>query len=353
MISSYAGITGIGPKLRKLKRLVTRTVFVALKIACEPFLVVTRPPIVIFDDIRGHRYPTYLLTAFIECGGIVLSARDLHRAWSAMRLRFFWTRVRLTTSSLVSNRVYFLTGRSNSKIRDEILLDENYFHTLNPSQDYKVPYFAHPTFYSQKIYLKCRRMRENSRTTRLFFAGTLSEAAYSTEFRFPILNRAKILSYVLQNFAVADSFGTSYDKDIVFITTDNTEDRIDKYSLDMKSYIEATSRADFFLCPPGFRIPHSHNLIEAMSVGTVPILNYIQFVHPPLKSGVNCLAFDTLEELGEIIERVLNMREEEISLLRAGVIEYYDKYIDPAAAGREMMVRLPGLKRLIVNAERA
>ena len=111
------------------------------------------------------------------------------------------------------------------------------------------------------------------------------------------------------------------------------------------------SRSDFAICPPGWLMPHSHNLIEAMSVGTIPITNYHAYMRPSLTPDGNCLAFSTREELEEVIDFALRMPPAEIERLRAGVISYYEEYIEPERFGKKLMARLPSISELMVNDE--
>jgi hypothetical protein len=109
------------------------------------------------------------------------------------------------------------------------------------------------------------------------------------------------------------------------------------------------SGSNFAICPPGWLIPHSHNLVEAMSVGTIPITNYHSYVRPSLTPGSNCLGFSTLEELERVIDFALCMPLAEIQRLREGVI--YEEYIEPKSFGKKLMECLSSISELMVNDE--
>jgi hypothetical protein len=98
-------------------------------------------------------------------------------------------------------------------------------------------------------------------------------------------------------------------------------------------------------------MPHSHNLIEAMSVGTIPIKNYHSYMRPSLTPDGNCLAFSTLEEIETVIDRALRMPAVEVRRLREGVISYYEEYIEPENFGKTLMKCLPSISELVVNDE--
>lgn len=99
--------------------------------------------------------------------------------------------------------------------------------------------------------------------------------------------------------------------------------------IDFADWLPTLSRADFFLSPPGIVMPMCHNIIEAMAVGTIPITNYPEWLDPPLRPGLDCLAFDDLDDLYAVLRRALSMAAEEIAAMRARVIDYYEQYLRP------------------------
>jgi len=50
-------------------------------------------------------------------------------------------------------------------------------------------------------------------------------------------------------------------------------------------WLEVLSAFDCFIATPGYCMPHAHNLMEAVAVGTVPILQYHRHLHPPTGPG--------------------------------------------------------------------
>lgn len=178
-------------------------------------------------------------------------------------------------------------------------------------------------------------------------------SSYSEHFKFPILTRGEILERVTSRFApdITTDADTSGPKSILIVSTSDTRDIVSKHKFAIADYVDALSRADFFICPPGWLMPHSHNLIEAMSVGTIPVTNYADYMRPPLTPDVNCLAFSTLDELEVVIGRALNMQPQEIATLRSGVISYYDEYLDPVSFGRKLMAVKSTVSGIVVNDE--
>ena len=70
-----------------------------------------------------------------------------------------------------------------------------------------------------------------------------------------------------------------------------------------------------------------HNVIEAMSVGTIPILEYGDRFHPALTDDVNAICFRGSLGLVEAINRIDSLSAEKIRQLRQTVIAYFDKHL--------------------------
>lgn len=111
-------------------------------------------------------------------------------------------------------------------------------------------------------------------------------------------------------------------------------------------WLDALSKADFFLACPGVGMPLCHNLIESIAAGAVPILQYAAYLSPPLQDGVNCLTFSDAKGLRDVIRRALNMDPGEIRSMRRNVRAYYDEFLAP---GRFTKRLLNGPDTLLLN----
>ncbi len=94
-------------------------------------------------------------------------------------------------------------------------------------------------------------------------------------------------------------------------------------------WLRVLSSFDFFIATPGVSMPHSHNMIEAMSVGTVPVTQYGRYLHPPLTIARDCMAFTDLDDLDGILEQLMIMEPAMIDRLRTGVAAYFAANVDP------------------------
>ena len=83
-------------------------------------------------------------------------------------------------------------------------------------------------------------------------------------------------------------------------------------------------------------MPLSHNLVEAMSVGCIPLTQYGDFFDPPLRDGVDCIAHGGTD----IVDRaraVLAMDDARVETLRRNVIAYYERYLSVDAFIRRVL----------------
>jgi hypothetical protein len=74
-----------------------------------------------------------------------------------------------------------------------------------------------------------------------------------------------------------------------------------------------------------------------MAVGTIPILNYAEYVYPRLVDGDTCLTFQTLEELVAKVRDALDMDERHLEAMHAKVLDLYRSQLTPEAFGRRLI----------------
>jgi hypothetical protein len=98
-----------------------------------------------------------------------------------------------------------------------------------------------------------------------------------------------------------------------------------------EDWLNFLATSDFFIAPPGFRYPWCHNAIEAMSVGTIPILQYSNLFSPQLRHLENCLQYQSKEELENVVKLALTLGQEEISRLKQNVVHYFEDHLSPNA----------------------
>jgi Glycosyl transferases group 1 len=139
---------------------------------------------------------------------------------------------------------------------------------------------------------------------------------------------------------------------IVLSLTGNTEDNTRKHNLSQAEYIEFLATADFMIAPPGWLMPTCHNLVEAMSVGTIPITNYPNYMYPhQLQHKRTSMCFSTIDDLGETLKEALTMEGKEIRRMRGNVIDYYEEFLSPASVGNLLKRQIGVIDNIVVNDE--
>lgn len=219
------------------------------------------------------------------------------------------------------------------------------------------PYWMHPNAYRTSLADSLENWRDVPKSVKILFAGNLARDRYT--YKGPLnrdrLNRIEILQRVLARFPDRtllirdpDELKALLEKGhrhgiVVFDATDAR--------LGREEWFPVLSRCEYFLALPGVLMPMSHNMIEAMALGCVPICNYPDWFSPRLAHGKNCLAFGNDASLGQAVESALNAAPEQTARLRAGVLDYFGTrlqpraFLDPVFESRHRMVTV------YVNAE--
>ncbi|MEI8287840.1 MAG: glycosyltransferase [Verrucomicrobiota bacterium] len=235
-----------------------------------------------------------------------------------------------------------------------LFLDADYF---SPGRkEMRMPYFMHPMIYHRGWHRLAVPPAENARPIRLGFFGTRDPDFYTRDFHFPMLNREQILAAFLSGFEdliweVDGPVGEWLPKPVAVAMDVKGGDRAGKSFLTLADYLQALRRCDFFLTPPGKVMPFSHNLIEGMAAGCIPVLNYPEYLDPPLEPGVNCLAFRDVAGLNKTVESLLKMDPSEIFKMRAAVLQYYRQHLEPGQWLGNLLRKAGQNQNLLVNAE--
>lgn len=220
----------------------------------------------------------------------------------------------------------------------------------------RMPYFMHPAVYAGGFHRLAAPPPEQPRKIRIGFFGSRDRDFYGRDFHFPILNREQILESFLRDFEdriwkvdlPVDGWTA---REIAVAIDTKGGDRGDKSFLPMADYLKALRRCDFFLSPPGWCMPFSHNLIEGIAAGCIPILNYPELLNPPLEDGLNCLSFQTPQDLQQNIEKALTMPSTVVETMRRNVMAYYAEHLSPGRWLRKCLESSDQSTTIRVNAE--
>jgi hypothetical protein len=229
---------------------------------------------------------------------------------------------------------------------DESNLNPHYFEFLltqkNEQQDrFFIPITMHPIFYHRNIWNV--PIENSKRKHSIFMAGNFNGKHYgnSNEKHFNALSRTTIYGILQQKEALTvveniDTLNRILDEDVnhqcIIVNAEIYRIPVNV----LRSYL---NRFSFFLACPGVVMPYCHNIVEAMSVGCIPLIQkeYALMMHPPLTHKVNAVFFNSEDDLMETIHEIYSMNEAEIEVMSNQVKTYYNNHLTPNAVINKMI----------------
>ncbi|MGB7327479.1 MAG: hypothetical protein WBD31_21565 [Rubripirellula sp.] len=188
-----------------------------------------------------------------------------------------------------------------------------------------MPYPMHPTTLGRISPGLIGDLRKHRRWFSVLFAGNQKPRYGDDQIRqgFGLLNRIEVLDTVRQSHPqqVSERFELANRVDSIVLSDSRTD------PVSASNWMPVISSANFFLCCPGSSQPTCHHLVESMSVGTIPILQYGDRVTPRLVDGVNAICFSDRASLVDAIDRAVSMSATEIQRMRLSVAEFYDEHL--------------------------
>lgn len=215
-----------------------------------------------------------------------------------------------------------------------------------------MPYGMHPLMYQQPY---GRSDPERTTRRRVFFGGNTTPKDYQRRVlatRYGKINRVAVLDHLINQPGATEITLVASGEQLqeAFANPRLVIVRTENHPIAEEAWLEVLSQSDFFLACPGAHMPMCHNVIEAMRVGTIPLLQYPEYFHPPLESGVNCVVYRDKETLIRQTRAVLQMPPEQIIAMKKNVTDYYEQYLHPPA-WIERLAHRPGEEtKLVVNA---
>lgn len=188
-----------------------------------------------------------------------------------------------------------------------------------------VPYIMHPRNY---MIAKPDLLEKQ---VGIVMSGNFEAKIYDSDVitkNFNLLNRWQIYNQIIQHAALVSVTGIEFKEQFVkgvfldkFVVMKWQQGAIP--SEEWRHYL---SSAKFLFCAPGMTMPMCHNVIEAMSVGVVPIINYQNWLNPSLVNGKNALVYQSKESIFKVIDKALQMNDSEYRELQKNVIDFYESY---------------------------
>ena len=230
---------------------------------------------------------------------------------------------------------------STLQVEAEKIIDLNY-EARQPTADDEVamPYRMHPDNLLNGNYRNIPQARKKDRLWHLFFAGNCDPKKY---------NKPEVSQDhgVLTRVALIEQIKTYYGPDQCHIIEPDTPTSapirgfatidFDKTPVENTQWLQTLAKSHFFIAAPGVHMPMSHNVVEAMAVGTIPLLEYSDYFDPPLEHGVNCIAFSGAEGLQAALAECDALTPEELSEMHENVADYYDRYIHHKVAVKRLV----------------
>ena len=310
------------------------------------------------SDPRLERY-YYLLLKFFDLADCQINIKM--NPWLLLNLRNYNNLIYNLESLkivLFPPKNFDLWLTANKKLfsqKNVLLVDINYFTQKKAADEYVFPYNMHPDVYDSDLYKSIPTLREVKKSIKVFFGGNTGVGYGNLDIPkfFGKITRNEIVAY-LEEFSDKDK--------LINITTEEEANLLlsgkyfeivsaKKPLFTLENWLEVLARSNFYIALPGFSMPFSHNVVEAMSVGTIPILQYPEMFTPPLTNLVDCLSFDSKSDLIDKINLALNLNTEKILAMRENVLKYYDENLEPETAVDKLFDKLPTVRKLYLNAE--
>ena len=225
---------------------------------------------------------------------------------------------------------------SRLNIKAKKLIELNY-EARQPKRGDEVamPYRIHPENLMNGGFGSVNKARGQQRSWRLFFAGNCDPKKYDkTEFLGPhgTLTRVALISSIKGFYGTKLTHFVDPNTPTQGVKKGFTTVDFKKHPVANEQWLQTLARAEFFVAAPGVHMPMSHNVVESMSVGTIPLLEYPNYFDPPLRHQVNCIAFHGIDGLHESLMLLDRLGAEEIKEMRQNVIRYFETYLSPNAA---------------------
>jgi len=216
-----------------------------------------------------------------------------------------------------------------------------------PSEDPSVvdiPMAQHPAMYSHGYWNQ--QVIPSSPQASILFLGNSSSELYSritTDGLFDVIDRVR-LREVLHRLPACRAAKAGIKCGVQVPGIQMIDSVVSQVA--MEDFRQVVSGFGFFLCAPGVFMPLCHNLVEAMSVGTVPIIQkaYADLMVPPLTDGLNAVVFNDEAQLLERVDKILQMPASRIGELREGVRDYYENHLTPRAVVGKVLA--PGVRKI-------
>lgn len=306
-----------------------------------------------------HRF-FYLLLKFYKLSGYnVYYQMDFATFRNIRNKEKYLSMIVREDNFLIVNKKY--KPENYIEIKDE-MFSPDYFSAYfekenNTGGSFHVPMSFHPLMYHYGLWNQKVDIRKE-RINAIFCYGNFDSQAYLEIKRteFSVVPRTELLSYFKEKSGFLAFSGMS---EMLERIGDRSLARKyafaikEHFELPMKEVRETLSHFNFYFCCPGVVMPLCHNVIEAMSVGTIPVIQkeYAEVMYPNLTDQVNAIIFNDLEHLDSILENIFETPESEISCMRENVLKYFQDYLTPESMIKHLNESIRNQELVYLQAE--
>lgn len=187
-----------------------------------------------------------------------------------------------------------------------------------------MPYPMHPDQIQHLTREKLAELRGQEKAG-IFFAGNQKRryGRSSMNEQFGVLSRLEMLSHLRGEFRERiEPRRAGGDATRIVLRNSATD------PIEAGDWMAVLASHQFFLCCPGASQPICHNVVEAMAVGAIPIIEFPERLSPELVDGQNAICFQGTRGLAAAIRRIDTMSQEKITRLSQNAAAYYDEHLD-------------------------
>lgn len=226
----------------------------------------------------------------------------------------------------------------------------------NTNESFHIPMSFHPYMYHYQLWNEEIEL-QNNRYNALFSYGNFNRNAYLDIKRtdFKVASRTELLNFLeidpnfisIKSSEELENKGETLNQKLVFAMREN-------YQIEMKDIRSHLALFNFYLCCPGVVMPLCHNVVEAMSVGTIPIIEkeYADVMYPNLEHLKNAVIFNDLHDLKMLLkERLFVLSNDEILDIRKNVFNYYEEFLSPTGMIKNLNKNIADGNKIYLQAE--
>lgn len=201
----------------------------------------------------------------------------------------------------------------------------------------EIPFSMHPMQYHTNQVAKIPGLRQTARKIRIFFGGNTAKQAYQGKSvpQYGQLNRHEATELIINSVAETEiitklhMFNTIVSDEKSFVNKFILLRADESGQLKTEDWLSTIAKSQFFMCFSGTNRPICHNAVEAMSVGTIPIISYHDWFTPALEHMKNAVIYSGKDDLVSKVRQVLQMSEIQVKEMSQRVMDYYDEFLAP------------------------